>query len=180
MVDTEIVDRIEGKHMNDQRFWKAIMIVLIAIVIMFTGMMQCGCGVLGTTQTQKPAAEFEQHKKEIDDSVRELQTSLEVVRKEQDNSRREFKDITGTLQQSFQEFKSEVNSTINQFTEITNRMETTISKVEQVTSQSQVNDPKLIIGLAIVAAVFLVIILVVVLGFLVLRSLKKGSLGAFG
>jgi len=126
-------------------------------------------GCFGVSQKAEPSAAFEQIKKEIDKSARELAGEISKAEKS-------VREVSGTMT----EMREEVNTTMSTIHETVTRIDETNTFNLQKSEQHQTNDPKLIIGLAIVAAATLLLLVFGALAFLVLRSLKKGSSPIFG
>lgn len=126
-------------------------------------------GCFGVSQKSQPSADFEQIKKEIDESRRELAGEISKAEKS-------VREVSGTMT----EMREEINTNMSTITETVTRIDETTTVTMQSTSQVQTNDPKLIIGLAIVAAATLLFLVLAGLAFLLLRSLKRGKSAIFG
>lgn len=126
-------------------------------------------GCFGVSQKADPTAAFDQVKKEIDESSRELAGEITKTEKS-------VREVSGIMT----EMRTEISNTINTINETVTRIDQTTTVTNQKTEQTQINDPKLIIGLAIVAAVTFLVLILAGLAFLLLRSLKRGSSPIFG
>ena len=164
-------------------------ILFFIFAVILAGEFLIGCSVAGVEQYQDLVDKFDMRKKTVDESVHELKGKLNASKddissfkdttardittmKKSVDSNSSFKDTTA---RDIKTIKSNVAVNSSAITTTNETIDQKIITSIKSSSQSQTNSSGLIIGLAIVFVIFLICIAVVILGYLYLRSLKKGT-----